>query len=307
MRLGRAGRSGDIQDRRASGGFPGGTGGMVGGGAGIIGLLVVLATQCLGGGGGGNVLGGNPLDVFNQLDPSSGLTPDPGADASGALVCGTTASAADIVCAATTDVQDFWTTQFQEAGREYVRTQTVFFRGQTNTGCGPATAQVGPFYCPTDSLVYIDLDFLDALQNQLGAQGDFAKAYIIAHEYGHHVQNVLGISEQVRQAERSDPSRANEYSIRLELQADCLAGNWTRDAETRGVFILTDADISNALNAAAAVGDDRIQAGAGGGVNPETWTHGSAADRQRWFQLGYTTGNPDDCNTFADGAPIESI
>jgi predicted metalloprotease len=280
---------------------------MIGGGAGVIGVLVVLATQCLGGGGGGNVLGGNPLDAFNELDPSANLTPDAGADAGGAVVCGTTASAQDIVCAATTDVQDFWTTQFQEAGRDYARTQTVFFRGQTNTGCGPATSQVGPFYCPADSLVYIDLDFLDALQNQLGAQGDFAKAYIIAHEYGHHIQNVLGISEQVRQAEQSDPQNANQYSIRLELQADCLAGNWARDAEDRGVFILTDEDIAAALNAAGAVGDDRIQAGAGGGVNPETWTHGSAADRQRWFTRGFESGNPDDCNTFAEDAPIESI
>jgi hypothetical protein len=281
---------------------------MIGGGAGIIGVLVVLATQCLGGGGGGSLLGGNAFDAFNQLDPGGEQTLDPGADAGGQLACGTTASAQDIVCAATTDVQDFWTTQFQEAGQEYTRTQTVFFRGQTNTGgCGPASSQVGPFYCPADSLVYIDLDFLDALQDQLGAEGDFAKAYIIAHEYGHHVQNVLGISGEVRQAEQSDPSRANEFSIRLELQADCLAGNWARDAEDRGVFILTDADIDNALNAAGAVGDDRIQAGAGGGVNPETWTHGSAEDRQNWFRRGLETGNPDDCNTFTEDAPIESV
>jgi predicted metalloprotease len=288
-------------------GFPLGRGGAIGGGAGIIGVLVVLATQCLGGGGGSVISGGNAFDAFNELEPEANLTPDAGADAGGELACGTTASGQDIVCAATTDVQDFWTTQFQEAGQEYQRTQTVFFRGQTNTGCGPATAQVGPFYCPADSLVYIDLDFLDALQNQLGAQGDFAKAYIIAHEYGHHVQNVLGISDQVRQAEQSDPSRANEYSIRLELQADCLAGNWARDGEDRGVFILSEQDIANAIDAAGAVGDDRIQAGAGGGVNPETWTHGSAADRQSWFQRGFQSGNPDDCNTFADDAPVESV
>jgi len=286
--------------------FPGGRGGAIGGGAGIIGLLVVLATQCLGGGGGGG-LGSDAIDIFNQLDPSAGLTPDAGADAAGDVSCTEQLTTLDIVCAATTDVQDFWTTQFQEAGREYARTQTVFFRGQTNTGCGPASSQVGPFYCPADSLVYIDLDFLDALQDQLGAEGDFAKAYIIAHEYGHHIQNVLGISDQVRQAEQSDPARANEYSIRLELQADCFAGNWARSGEERGVFILSQADIQNALDAAAAVGDDRIQAGSGGGVNPETWTHGSAADRQRWFQRGYETGNPDDCDTFSDGAEIESI
>jgi uncharacterized protein len=306
MKLRRAGRGSDIEDRRSAG-FPGGRGGAIGGGVGIMAVVGVLLTQCLGGGGGNLLGGGNALNQFDQLDPSSNLTPDPGADASGELTCSTTASAVDIVCGVTTDVQDFWTTQFAEAGQEYGRTVTVFFRQAVDTGCGQATSQVGPFYCPADNKVYIDLDFMDALQQQLGAQGDFAKAYIIAHEYGHHIQNELGISDQVRQAEQSDPERANEYSIRLELQADCLAGVWIKDVETRGGIDLEQGDAEEALNAAQQVGDDRIQAGAGGGVNPETWTHGSAEDRQRWLLRGIESGNPDDCNTFTSEADIESV
>jgi predicted metalloprotease len=282
--------------------FPGGRGGAIGGGAGIIGLLVVLATQCLGGGGGGG-LGSDAIDIFNQLDPSAGLTPDAGADAAGDVSCTEQLTTLDIVCAATTDVQDFWTTQFQEAGREYARTQTVFFRGQTNTGCGPASSQVGPFYCPADSLVYIDLDFLDALQDQLGAEGDFAKAYIIAHEYGHHIQNVLGISDQVRQAEQSDPARANEYSIRLELQADCFAGVWGHHASRSGRAAqkkveLEPGDTEEGLNAAAAIGDDRLQRSAGGRVAPDRFTHGSSEQRVSWFRRGLETGDVQACDTF---------
>jgi len=173
-----------------------------------------------------------------------------------------------------------------------------------------ATAAVGPFYCPApgDNKVYIDLGFYDQLSTRFGAPGDFAQAYVIAHEVGHHIQSVVGISDQVRQAQSSDPGNANEYSIRLELQADCLAGVWAHSANQRlteqsGVPILEEGDIEEGLAAAAAVGDDMIQSQSGLGINPETWTHGSAEQRVRWFKLGFNGGDPEECDPFAVSDP----
>jgi predicted metalloprotease len=186
---------------------------------------------------------------------------------------------------------------------DYQRTQTVFFSGATQTGCGPASAQTGPFYCPADGLVYFDLDFLNQLQSRFGAQGDFATAYITAHEYGHHVQNLLGLSRQVTELSQQQPSQANELSIRLELQADCLAGAWGASVQDQ----LERGDLEEGLNAAAAVGDDRIQMATQGRTDPESWNHGSSEDRARWFRRGFDSGDPETCDTFGEGASISSI
>jgi predicted metalloprotease len=304
MRLRRTGSGNvDIQDRRGQGG--GSIGGIpmgaaLGGGGGAIGLvitaLLLVTGQCSGatnqgGGVGLPQLGGQGA---GGLGGASGVTCD--------------SETAQLVCDATTDVQDYWTAEYPKVDPDqqpYERTQTVFFADATPTGCGTASAQTGPFYCPADRLVYFDLGFLQQLQSQFGAQGDFATAYIVAHEYGHHVQNLLGLSAQVTQFEQQNPSRANEMSIRLELQADCLAGAWGASAQNRG--LLEAGDVEEALGAAQAVGDDRIQEATQGRSDPETWNHGDARDRAHWFQVGFESGDPGRCNTFVADADIESI
>ena len=288
-----------IQDRRGSGGRGGGFGLPLGGGGGmgvpmkagggLIGLLVLLAVFLLprltGGGGDGS-------------------------SSSGAVQSGNNSNACETdleqqLCGATNDVQDYWTTALpQSFGVEYQVTDTVFFSGFTDTGCGQASAQTGPFYCPADGYVYFDLEFLTQLQEQFGAPGDLAAQYIVAHEFGHHVQNLLGESRAVQEAEQSQPDRANEYSIALELQADCFAGAWARSAADRQ--LLDDpSEIDEALNAAAAVGDDRIQEQTQGRTDPESWTHGSSEQRVSWFRRGYDTGDPAQCTTFEElGVPL---
>jgi predicted metalloprotease len=204
------------------------------------------------------------------------------------------------LCGAVNDVSAYWIDQLpQSFGVDYQEANTVFFSDSVSTGCGQASAEVGPFYCPVDGKVYFDLEFLQVLQSNFGATGDLAAQYIVAHEYGHHVQNLLGINEQMRQAQQSDPSRANQYSVALELQADCLAGAWASDAAARDKFD-DPTEIEEALNAAAAVGDDRIQQKTQGRVDPEAWTHGSSAQRVQWFQRGYQTGDPQRCTTFSE-------
>jgi uncharacterized protein len=172
----------------------------------------------------------------------------------------------------------------------------VLFDEATQSGCGLATADVGPHYCPVDLRVYIDLEFFRVLRRNFSAPGDFAQAYVLAHELGHHVQNLLGITSDAQQAQVADPSAANELSIRLELQADCFAGVWAFTTYQRN--LLESGDIEEGMRAAAAVGDDRIQAQATGTINPETWTHGSSEQRQRWFLTGFDTGDPNACDTF---------
>ena len=295
----KSGSSTMIEDRRGQGGGGmgglGGLGGMMGGGGGgfpfpmkmgggLIGILVLVATLVL-----PKLLGGSQsLSGSSDQVTSPGLAPQ---ETGGQ--CDT--ETAQIVCGAVEDVQVYWQTSFQEAGRDYPIAPTVFFEGGTQTGCGAAQAATGPFYCPVDSKVYFDLDFLNQLQNQLGATGDLASQYIVAHEYGHHVQNVLGISDQVRQLEQQNPAQANAYSVRLELQADCLAGVWAHDAEARE--LLLPGDLEEALNAASAVGDDAIQ---GSQANPETFTHGTSEQRQTWFSRGFQSGDSDQCDTFAE-------
>ncbi len=209
--------------------------------------------------------------------------------------------AEQILCGATIDVQGYWSEQFPASfdGLAYPQTQTVFFSGFTNTGCGQASAQTGPFYCPADNYVYFDLDFLAQLQSDFGAEGDLAAQYIVAHEYGHHIQNVLGINAEMHRLQQQDPRNANAYSVALELQADCFAGAWANNANARDQFD-SASEIEEALGAAAAVGDDAIQQQTQGRVDPESWTHGSSEQRVRWFNVGFATGDPNRCDTFGN-------
>jgi predicted metalloprotease len=292
---------GDVFGGRRGGGggfpIPGGSGGMgslLKGGGGLVAILMLAAVfvlpKLLGGATGGT--GGVPPAAAGQDGSSSATTGDAGDTCD--------SEQEQIVCGATNDVADYWVTRLPEAfGVDYVETATVFFSGYTDTGCGQASSQTGPFYCPLDQLVYFDLEFLTQLQQSFDATGDLAAQYIVAHEYGHHVQNVLGINEEVRRAQQSDPQRANQYSVALELQADCFAGAWAADVAARGMFD-DDAEIEEALNAAAAVGDDAIQQKTQGRVDPESWTHGSSAQRVEWFNRGYRTGDPQQCTTFSE-------
>lgn len=199
-----------------------------------------------------------------------------------------------IMCGANESVQDYWAAALpQYYGTAYQYTSMVWFTGGVSTGCGQASSETGPFYCPLDSLVYIDLGFMQQLENMLiGTTSDLAEQYIIAHEYGHHVQNLLGTNAQVQRAQQNDPSRANQYSVALELQADCYAGVWVGSNDV----LENQAELQEALNAAEGVGDDRIQQKTQGRVDPESWTHGSAEQRRTWFLQGYNSQNPRTCD-----------
>jgi predicted metalloprotease len=194
------------------------------------------------------------------------------------------------------DAQNTWAKLFQERGRQYQHAKLVLFRDAIQSACGFAEAATGPFYCPGDEKVYIDLGFYDELQQRFGAPGDFAQAYVLAHELGHHVQRLMGTEEQVRESQQRDPGAANDLSVRLELQADCYAGVWGHETAQRD--ILEQGDVEEGLAAAAAVGDDRIQRMQGQGVHPEAFTHGSSEQRASWFQRGFRSGRPEDCDTF---------
>jgi predicted metalloprotease len=195
------------------------------------------------------------------------------------------------------DAQAVWREKFAEMGQTYQDATLVLYRDAVQSACGFAEAATGPFYCPGDEKVYIDLGFYDELAERFGAPGDFAQAYVLAHEIGHHVQRRLGIEARMRQAQQAQPGAANEYSVLLELQADCFAGVWGQSTAQRG--ILESGDLEEGLGAAAAVGDDRIQRSATGRVNPETFTHGSSQQRMEWFQRGFRSGDPKACDTFA--------
>ncbi len=194
------------------------------------------------------------------------------------------------------DVQQTWAQLLPKEGEQYKDARLAVFRDGVQTACGDAPAAVGPFYCPLDQRVYLDVSFFDELAQRFGAPGDFAQAYVIAHELGHHVQHLLGIEQRVRQLQESRPGSANQMSVALELQADCFAGVWANSTSQRK--LLQEGDVEEALGAASAVGDDRIQAQQTGRIRPDTFTHGSAAQRAQWFRRGMESGNPNSCDTF---------
>ncbi len=204
----------------------------------------------------------------------------------------------DFVSVVLADTEDTWTPIFQSMGKQYTPPTLVLFTDTVESACGYSTAATGPFYCPGDSKVYIDLGFYKELRDQFGAPGDFAQAYVIAHEIGHHVQNELGISSEVHRLEQqSDERNANALSVKLELQADCFAGVWANHADSQRQM-LEQGDVEEGLTAAAAIGDDRLQRMAGRSVSPDSWTHGSSAQRVQWFRTGMQSGNMRDCDTF---------
>jgi uncharacterized protein len=261
-----------------------------------VGLLVAIVAALLFG---TNVLGGDgslagvesPFDAFpDRTEQQYGEgrsvpgAPDPEAE----LV--------DFVRFVSADVQNFWQQDFAEAGQDYDPAEVILFRGRVQSGCGQATAAVGPFYCPTDQAVYLDLAFFRDLADRFGAPGDFAQAYVIAHEFGHHVQLLTGVMGSVDRGQREEPSRANELSVRQELMADCLAGVWGHSTYERG--LLETGDYEEGMAAAAAVGDDRLQQKAGGRVLPESFTHGSSAQRTQWLATGFESGDATACDTF---------
>ncbi len=293
-----------IDDRRGSGGggggraggFPfqlpgtgGGGGGLGGGGlgnlgkgGGILGIIVLLAAvflpKLLAAGG-----------TSQAADVGSGSSGEP-------YRC--TTDLEKIVCGVTNDVQIYWADALPKYfGTRYEITDTVQFTGRVSTGCGQASSETGPFYCPADHLVYIDLEFMQQLEEMLiGKPTDLAEQYILAHEYGHHVQNLLGDNARVQQVQQNDPGRANEYSVALELQADCYAGVWVGARDV----LDSPGELDEAIAAAQGVGDDRIQQRTQGRVDPESWTHGSAEQRKSWFLKGYNTTDPRQCDTFAE-------
>jgi predicted metalloprotease len=299
-------QSENIEDRRDDPGMGGlggagprigiglpGSGGR-GGGLGIGAIVVILII--------GWLLGINPFSLIGGLESGGGGGPVVVPQQQEAGKAGTPSDeGGQFVATVLADTEDTWTRIFADNGRTYQPPTLVLFRGQTLSGCGFASAASGPFYCPNDQKVYIDLAFYDELKDRFGAPGDFAQAYVVAHEIGHHVQNQLGILPKVNaMRERSSEAESNELSVRTELQADCFAGIWAKQADERG--IVEAGDIDEALNAATQIGDDTLQKQAQGYVVPESFTHGSAAQRSRWFKQGYTQGSLKACDTFSASA-----
>jgi len=275
---------GQVQDARGS--RFGGRGLLIGGGGGIGIVLVIVYL----------LLGGNPADLGTIVGPESGA---PSQNSTLQQECSTGADAnrkEDCrIVGYVNSVQKFWTDEFNRSGQQYEPAKTVIFSGQISTGCGVASTEVGPFYCPQDNQIYLDLGFFQDLQTKFGARGgSLAEGYVVAHEYGHHIQDLTG-----QLSEGSGQQGAGGLSVRTELQADCYAGIWANHAAATGFLQpLTQDQIAQALDAAAAVGDDRIQKEFQGRVNPEAWTHRSSAQRQHWFTTGYQQGNVSNCDTF---------
>jgi len=274
MRWTRGGRSPNLDDRRSVGGM--------GRGLGIGGTVVVLALSLIFG-----------RDLFTDLGvaPAVGSTGAPMTPADSARE----EEQVQFISFVLDDAQNTWGKVLPQHGGRYRPARLVLFRNSTDSGCGPAQSVMGPFYCPVDERVYLDLGFFDELERRLGASGDAAQAYVLAHELGHHVQHVVGTDARVRQAQEANPSEANQLSVRLELQADCYAGVWANSTNQRQ--LLQQGDLEEALNAASAVGDDRIQQRTTGRINVDSFTHGSAAQRSEWFKRGFASGDPRNCNT----------
>ena len=273
---------GQIRDRRGLGG----RGGLAVGGGGL-GLIAILVYA---------LLGGNPSDLGPLLEPGAVVGPESTAMATDCET-GQDANERDDcrILGFVNSIQAYWTDAFAATGETYQPADTVLFSGVTSSGCGTASSATGPFYCPPDQLIYIDLDFFADLRERFGAQGGpLAQGYVVAHEYGHHVQNLIGV---LGGAGRD--AGAESQAVRVELQADCFAGVWTNHASGTGFLEApTASQIADALDAAAAVGDDRIQEATQGQVNPDSWTHGSSEQRQEWFRTGYDSGDPAACDTF---------
>jgi len=273
-------RSANVEDRRGTGGGFGG--GRIGGGLGIGGVVIVLIASAIFGFDPRILLdGGLPVEQSRSVNSPADN------------------QARDFVAAVLGDTEQTWGALFRRAGQTYREPKLVLFTGQVESTCGFAEAAMGPFYCPADEKVYIDLGFFEELRQRFRAPGDFAQAYVIAHEVGHHVQNQLGIAAKVREAQQRLPrAQANAYQVRMELQADCFAGLWAHHAE-RARQILEQGDVEEALNAATAIGDDRLQRQAQGRVVPDSFTHGASAQRVRWFRRGLESGDLKTCDTFA--------
>ncbi|OQW87657.1 MAG: metalloprotease [Rhodoferax ferrireducens] len=277
-------QSDNVEDRRSGGGSSGGGGRKIGIGSVVIALVASY------------FLGVNPMTVLNILSGGEPATQVSSAPAQRPPADDRMASFVSTVLA---DTEDVWKDVFTQAGGTYQEPKLILFRGSTSTACGAGQAAMGPFYCPADRKVYIDLGFYETLQNRLGAPGDFAQAYVIAHEVGHHVQNLLGISDKMAQMRgRVSEVEYNALSVRLELQADCFAGVWANHAQASRQ-LLEAGDVEEAMNAAAKIGDDALQRAGGGQVVPDSFTHGSSAQRQRWFDIGLKNGSVKRCDTFA--------
>jgi predicted metalloprotease len=261
------------------------------GGLGLVGVIVLVLIQLLSGGQGD---GGSAFGVDNQFGPSAAA---PAAGAQGIPASqDPDRDLKDFSSYVFTNTQDTWTKVFREQGSPFERAKLVLYRGGVSTACGDASSAVGPFYCPGDQRVYLDLGFYGDMQRQLGASGDFAWAYVIAHEVGHHVQQQLGTSAEVSRLQRENRDRANALSVRLELQADCYAGVWAHSVYAAGD--LEEGDVREAVGASEAVGDDRLQRRATGQIHPDSFTHGTSAQRASWFNRGRKSGEPGDCDTF---------
>jgi predicted metalloprotease len=275
-------QSEQVEDRR---GQSGGGGRVMGGGLGMLVLVLVMW-----------MLGGDPMPLLKDMAQQGG---------SGMSTGGTSQprtaeeeQAVRFVSVVLADTEDIWTEAFQKMGRQYEKPKLILFRDRVVSGCGQASAAMGPFYCPADKSIYIDLSFFEQMRDELGASGDFAHAYVIAHEVGHHVQKLLGVSDQVNQSRgRLSQEDYNRLSVRLELQADFYAGLWAKHGQEKFGF-LEEGDLEEALQAALAIGDDTLQRKAQGRVVPEAFTHGTSAQRARWFKKGYETGDIRQGDTF---------
>ncbi|MEP6591124.1 MAG: neutral zinc metallopeptidase [Gemmatimonadota bacterium] len=280
MRWNPMGRSGNLEDQRGGSGARGPNLGGLGLGGVVIVVVIALLTKQ------------NPLALLGALDQQGSAATAPGT----AITDPAEEKTVEFVSFVLDDAQAMWAAKFAAAGKPWRDAKLVLFRDQVESACGYAQAASGPFYCPGDEKVYIDLGFYHELESRFGAPGDFAEAYVLAHEIGHHVQRLLGTEAEVRSAQQRDPSGANALSVGLELQADCLAGVWGHSATAAGR--LEAGDVDEGLQAAAAVGDDRLQRASSGSVHPESWTHGSSAQRVTWFRRGLAAGEASACDSF---------